>query len=180
MDVLYDRNARLATLWIFTWLDWKISNWIATHSPVPIADRSSTSVHELLATANASATDATNLPRNANRTSYAKRARNLYAGATGKESTNTTRRNKEENRGAKEIVERLVLGAAVDKEKCTGCGLCKSVCPRRAIELIPIAATKSERGIEIHKNRLQILERQVDIIEKEVDKIKADFKEIKR
>jgi hypothetical protein len=97
MDVLYDRNARLATLWIFTWLDWKISNWIATHSPVPIADRSSTSVHELLATANASATDATNLPRNANRTSYAKRARNLYAGATGKESRNTTRRNKEEN-----------------------------------------------------------------------------------
>jgi formate hydrogenlyase subunit 6/NADH:ubiquinone oxidoreductase subunit I len=71
------------------------------------------------------------------------------------------------------------LRAAVDKERCIGCGLCKSVCPRRAIELIPIAETKNKE-IEIHKNRLQVLERQIGIVEKGLDKVRKDILEIKK
>ena len=76
-------------------------------------------------------------------------------------------------------MQRLVLRAAVDKERCIGCGLCKSVCPRRAIELLPIAETKNKE-IEIHKDRLQVLERQVGVIEKGLEKVRKDIREIKK
>jgi len=46
----------------------------------------------------------------------------------------------------------------IDKEKCTGCGKCETVCPKKAIQLIPVGATVSvncnsiEKGANVRKN----------------------------
>lgn len=46
----------------------------------------------------------------------------------------------------------------IDKEKCTGCGKCEQVCPKKAVEMIPVGATVTvncnsrERGAVVRKN----------------------------
>ena len=47
-----------------------------------------------------------------------------------------------------------------DSEKCTGCGLCKNICPRNAIQMVPKETTghfypviDSEKSVEIGLRR---------------------------